>query len=102
VDFNDHDQTASVTVSETGYGGPFSAVIGNVAAGSGCANAPNFTVSPGSGTSFTVSSGPQPNAGLYCGTGTVRFTDPRAGGKNVTLNLRLTATGVIIKSKRKR
>jgi hypothetical protein len=102
VDFNDHDQTATVDVSEPGYGGPFTAAIGNVVAGTGCANAPNFTVSPGTGTSFTVSSGSQPNAGLYCGTGTVRFTDPRAGGKSVTLNLRLTATGVIIKAKRKR
>jgi hypothetical protein len=102
VDFNDDDQIASVTVTDTGYAGPFTASLGSVVAGSGCTNAPTFTVSPGSGTAFTVSSGSQPNSGPYCGTGTVTFADPRAGGKSVTLDLRLTATGVVTKSKRKR
>ena len=96
--FQNVGETATVTVSESGYAGPFSASIGNVATGAGCVT-PQITVSGGGG-SFTVNSGPNP--GTYCGTATLTVTDPRPGGKSATLPVQLTSTAVDIHSRRRK
>ncbi|GAC1573919.1 MAG: hypothetical protein NVS3B7_05580 [Candidatus Elarobacter sp.] len=102
VDFNSFGQTAGVAVSEAGYNGPFRAVLSNVQVGQGCLTAPGFTGASGSGTTFTLGSGADSGAGPYCGTATVTFSDPRPSGASVSLTLRLTTTGVVIHSKRRK
>jgi len=72
------NQTATVTVSETGYDGTFAALTsaGGVA-----------TVSPASGTSFTVTA-------IAAGTATITFTDSNGNVAQLTVTV-TTSSGVI-------
>ncbi|HTU69539.1 MAG TPA: hypothetical protein VMF11_04385 [Candidatus Baltobacteraceae bacterium] len=72
------NQTAVVTVSETGYGGTFSAQSSAASVA---------TVTPASGTSFTITA-------IAAGTATITFTD--AYGDLVTLTVTVTITGGVV------
>ena len=72
------NQTAVVTVSETGYSGTFTAQSSATAVA---------TVSPASGTSFTVTA-------IGAGTATVSFVD--ASGNVAQLTVTVTITGGVV------
>ncbi len=66
--------------------------MSSVQAGSNGCTLPQITVSPGQGTSFTVSSGASAPNPPYCGTATITFRDPRPGGASAQLTVQLTAS----------
>ncbi len=100
--FTGTGQTATVAVSESGYAGPFGAVVSSVQAGSGGCTLPEITVSPGTGTSFTVGSGTSTANPPYCGSATITFSDPRPGGRSAQLGVQLTASSIGFQARRRR
>ncbi|MEA2663923.1 MAG: hypothetical protein QOI11_867, partial [Candidatus Eremiobacteraeota bacterium] len=99
--FTSTGQNAAVAVGEANYAGPFRAVVSSIQAGSGC-TLPQITVSPGQGTSFTVSSGASAANPPYCGTATIAFSDPRPGGASAQLTVQLTASTIGFQARRRR
>lgn len=99
--FTGTGQSAAVAVGEANYAGPFRAVVSSVQAGSGC-TLPEIAVSPGQGTSFTVTSGASTANPPYCGTATIAFGDPRPGGASAQLTVELTASTIGFSARRRR
>ncbi len=99
--FTGTGQSAVVAVGEAGYAGPFTAAVTSDQAASGCA-LPQIAVSPGSGASFTVTSGANATNPLPCGTATIAFGDPRPGGASAQLTVQLTASTVGFSARRRR
>ncbi len=99
--FTGTGQSATVAVAEANYAGPFGAIVTSLQPGSGC-TLPEITVSPGQGTSFTVSSGASTGNPPYCGTATIAFRDPRPGGTSAQLTVQLTASTIGFQARRRR
>jgi hypothetical protein len=99
--FTGTGQSAAVAVGEANYAGPFGAIVTSLQPGSGC-TLPEITVSPGQGTSFTVSSGASTGNPPYCGTATIAFRDPRPGGASAQLTVQLTASTIGFQARRRR